>query len=102
MQNLRESVAHYNDAFATALLVFAEDSIIAVLIFLFWTYILMVASRPLRTSEKGTPKDNSLLVVCCVISLALLCTVMTMGIYLDIKFSLFGAFKGSIFQALFG
>lgn len=102
MQNLQETVAHYNDAFATALLVFVEDSVIALIIFLFWIYILMLASRPLRTSQKGTPKDNSLLVVCSVISLALLCTVMTMGIYLDIKFAIFGAFKGSILQALFG
>jgi len=99
--NLQETVAHYNDSFATAILVFVEDTTIGLLDFLFWIFILMRASRPLRTTSKGTTRDNSLWVIATVVSLALLCTIMTMGIYLDIKFAIFGAFKGSIIQAIF-
>ena len=100
MQDIQETVAHYNDTFATALLVFIEDTTIGLLVFVFWIFILMRASRPLRTTSKGTSRDNSLMVIGAVISLALLCTIMTMGIYLDIKFAVFGAFKGSIIQAI--
>ena len=99
---LQETVQHYNDSFATALIVFMEDTFIALLVFVFWIFILMKASRPIRLTGKGVQKDNSLMVMGVVVSLALLCTIMTMGIYLDIKFAIFGAFKGSIFQAIFG
>ena len=65
------------------------------------SYLLASKRRPLRTTSKGTTRDNSLWVIATVVSLALLCTIMTMGIYLDIKFAIFGAFKGSIIQAIF-
>ena len=98
--NIEEAVAHYNDSFATALLVFIEDSTIAVFVFLFWLFILMKASRPWRLTTNGTQRDNSLMIMGVVVSLGLLCTIMTMGIYIDIKSAIFGAWKGSIIQAL--
>lgn len=102
MVDVKETVAHYNDAFATALMVFIEDSVIGLLVFIFWIFILMQALRPLRVTRGGTQKDNSLMIMAVAISLALLCTIMTMGIYLDIKFSLCGAFRCSILKSLLG
>ena len=102
MVDVKETVAHYNDAFATALMVFIEDTTIGVLVFIFWIFVLMQALKPFRVTRAGVQKDNSLMVMGVAISLALLCTIMTMGIYLDIKFSLCGAFRCSIVKSLLG
>lgn len=101
MFDLNNTVAHYNDAFATALLVFIEDSVIAIFVFILWMFIFLRAMRPFRLTANGDQKDNSLFVMGLSIFLALSCTIMTMGIFIDIKVSMFGAFKGSIIKGLF-
>ncbi len=101
MLDFSNTVAHYNDAFATALLVFIEDSMIAIIVFLLWVFIFLRVMRPFRLTAQGDQKDNSLFVMGLAIFLALSCAIMTMGIFIDIKISMFGAFKGSIIKGLF-
>lgn len=101
MEKLDQAIVAYSDIMKTSMMVMMEESLIALTFYVLWLVLLMRILKPFRADRNGMPKDNSTFVILTAALLALVGTVMTMVIYLDIKLAAFGTLNFSYLRWVF-